>query len=119
MSDEYGVYKIKSLKPLGDNVIVDGMQFDERITSGGIILRNDDMRSVGIRPRWCRVYAVGPDQKMISVGQWILVDHGRWTRGLTIEDSDGRRTIRRVDVKDILLVSDDPVYDETLSTKEI
>ena len=38
----------------------------------------------------------------------------RWTRGLEIEDSEGEKTIRRVDNKDILMVSDEPMQDETV-----
>ena len=78
--------KIKTIKPLNDHVIVSDMNFGERRTSGGLFLLNDDARSAGIRPRWARVYAVGPDQQDVQVGQWILVAHGRWTRGVKIED---------------------------------
>jgi len=112
-------YKISKLKALGDSVIVTDMQFDERISSGGIVLVNDDMKNSGIRPRWAKVYATGPEQKEIKIGQWIMISHGRWTRGLKIEDENGEKTIRKVDLKDILLVSDEPVNDYTLSDKAI
>jgi co-chaperonin GroES (HSP10) len=110
-------HRIKSLTPLNDTVIVSDMQFDERITHGGIVLLNDDMKSAGIRPRWARVYAVGPKQKDIQVGQYILISHGRWTRGIKIVDDSGEKVIRKVDTNDVLMVSDEPVYDETLSDK--
>jgi co-chaperonin GroES (HSP10) len=95
------------------------MKFDVRLSSGGIILPNDDMKSSGIRPRWAKVYAVGPEQKDIKVGEYILISHGRWTRGIKIEDEEGEKTIRKVDPNDILMVSDDPVQDETMSDKVI
>lgn len=94
------------IKALHADIIVSDMIFDERISRGGIILRNDNGTSLGIRPRWGRVYAVGPEQQDVHVGQWICVAHGRWTRGLDIEDESGKRTIRKIDPKDILLVSD-------------
>jgi co-chaperonin GroES (HSP10) len=112
-------YKISKLKALSDTVIVSDMEFDQRISIGGIIIPNDDMKSSGIRPRWGKVYAVGPEQKDIQVGQYIMVAHGRWTRGLKIEDETGEKTIRKVDTKDILLVSDNPVLDYTMSDKAI
>jgi hypothetical protein len=93
------------------------MTFEERISNGGIIILNDDMKSSGIRPRWAKVYAVGPDQKDVQVGQYILISHGRWTRGIKIEDDEGVRTIRKVDNNDILMVSDEPVNDQTMSDK--
>jgi co-chaperonin GroES (HSP10) len=103
------------IKALHDHVIVSEMTFDQRITSGGLILLNDNGTSLGIRPRWGQVYAVGPKQKDIQVGQWICVAHGRWTRGLDIEDESGKRTIRRIDPQDILLISDQQQHDHTMS----
>jgi hypothetical protein len=58
---------------------------------------------------------VGPDQKDIKVGTWICVEHGRWTRGIEIEDSAGKHTLRRVDPKDILMISDEKPSDTTMS----
>jgi co-chaperonin GroES (HSP10) len=106
-------------KPIGEHVIVCDMTFDERISRGGIIIPNDDMKSAGIRPRWAKIYAVGPDQTdpELIEGKWICISHGRWTRGVDIEDEEGKKTIRRVDINDILLVSDEPVNDFTMSDK--
>ena len=108
--------KVTSIKALNDHVLVADMNFKERQLSSGIYLLNDDSRTAGIRPRWARVYATGPEQQDIQIGQWILVSHGRWTRGVTIEDTDGEVTIRRVDPNDILLVSDsEPTGDDSMS----
>ena len=105
-------------KPIGEHIIVTEMKFDERITHGGIVLLNDDMKSSGIRPRWAKIYALGPDYTgELKEGQWICIAHGRWTRGVDIEDEMGKKTIRRVDPNDILLVSDEPVNDATISDK--
>lgn len=103
------------LRALGNSVIVSDMTFDERITRSGIVLLNDNGTSKGIRPRWGQVYAVGPEQTDVKVGEWVLVAHGRWTRGLDIEDETGAKTIRRVDPDDILAKSDLPLHDETFS----
>ena len=108
--------KIRALKK---DVLVSDMEFDTRITQSGLILPNDNGTSLGIRPRWGRVYAVGKDQKDVRVGQWICVAHGRWTRGIDIEDGEQahKRTIRKIDPKDILLVSDQETrpQDDTMS----
>ena len=103
------------IRPLNDAVIVSDMVFDERISTGGIVLLNDNGKGNGIRPRWGLVYAVGPDQKDVAVGQWVCVAHGRWTRGIEVEDESGKKTLRRIDPKDIMLISDEPVQDETWS----
>lgn len=106
--------KISSIKPLHDYVIVSDMNFDNRTSSGGIIIRSDDMKTHGVRPRWAKVYAIGPDQKDVEIGQWICISHGRWTRGIKIEDAESVKIIRRVDNNDILLVADECPSDDTL-----
>lgn len=107
--------KKHQIKPLTCSVIVTDMTFDERITTNGIVLLNDNGKSAGIRPRWGQVYAVGPDQTTVSVGQWVCVAHGRWTRGIEIEDEQGTKTLRRIDPADIMLVSADCPQDDTMS----
>jgi co-chaperonin GroES (HSP10) len=114
MNTAFAPYKFKKLRPLGDTVLVSDMVFDQRLTTGGILLLNDNGKTTGIRPRWGRVYEVGPAQDSVTPGQWVLVAHGRWTRGLEIEDDDGVKTIRKIDPADILMVSDEyPDYSET------
>ena len=107
----------EKFKPIGKHIIVSDMSFDQRITHSGIILLSDDMKTTGIRPRWACVYAVGPEHvdNDIKIGKWICIKHGRWTRGINIEDETGKKTLRRVDPDDILLISDEPVNDLTIN----
>jgi co-chaperonin GroES (HSP10) len=107
---------ISEIRALRDSVLVKDMEFKGRQLSSGIILASDNGKADGIRPRWGQVYAIGPEQKDVRIGQWICVAHGRWTRGLDIQDDEGVKTIRRVDPNDILLVSDEhPGNDDTIS----
>jgi co-chaperonin GroES (HSP10) len=116
MTAPFSAHRIKKLRALHDAVVVSDMEFDQRQLSSGIILPSDNGKSSGIRPRWGRVYAVGPEQHDVHVGQWICVAHGRWTRGVEIEDDEGQKTIRKIDPNDILLVSDKaPGVDDTMS----
>jgi co-chaperonin GroES (HSP10) len=116
MKPAFAPHKVMNLRPLKDTVLVTDMVFKERKLNSGIVLLNDNGTTAGIRPRWGRIYAVGPDQHEYSVGQWICVAHGRWTRGVNVEDETGKHIIRRIDHKDILLVSDEePAADDTIS----
>jgi co-chaperonin GroES (HSP10) len=117
----YSATKIQSLTPLGNNVLVRDMNFEQRITSGGIILPGDDAKNSGIRPRWAKIYAVGPQQTDpdLQPGKWILVNHGRWTRGIELEVNGERFAVRKIDLEEILLVSDEPVVDDYLSDKVV
>lgn len=106
--------KIKSIRAIRDHVIVTEMNFKEKLSHAGIIIPHSDGKLEGVHPRWARVYAIGAEQQDIKVGQYILVKHGRWTRGVEVEDDSGEvTTIRRIDDADILLVSDEPMEDET------
>lgn len=110
----YDPRKIKSIRALHDHIIVADMNFAEKLTNGGIIIPHSDGKLEGIHPRWARVYAVGPKQQDIKVGQYVLVKHGRWTRGVEIDDGSEQKVIRRVDQNDVLMVSDEPMGDETI-----
>ena len=76
-------------QPIRDWVICTEMNFEGRTLSSGVILLNDNGRADGIRPRWARVWAIGPEQKEVEVGQWICVEHGRWGRTVELETDDG------------------------------
>ena len=100
--------------PIRDNILVTDMNFDARISAGGIVLPSDDGKSEGVRHRWGRVWAIGPQQTDVKVGEWILLEHGRWTRGIKVLDEDGSEiVIRRADVNAILMVSDEDPGDNT------
>jgi co-chaperonin GroES (HSP10) len=100
------------LRLLQDKVMVTDMYFGEQKTQGGIIIKNDDGKVEGIYPRWCRVWAIGPEQQDVEVGDWILVEHGRWTRGIEYEDETGEViTIRLVENKSIIIRTDEKPND--------
>jgi co-chaperonin GroES (HSP10) len=98
---------IASIRPLRGKVLVNKIESGARITRGGIIIPDDDGQERGIRERWAQVYAVGPDIQDVRVGDWVLVKHGRWSRGVDISVGDSKTTIRQIDWPDaVLLVSD-------------
>jgi co-chaperonin GroES (HSP10) len=99
--------RVDNIKPLGESIIVTEMDFSGRQLSSGIVLLSDDGKTEGIRPRWGRVYAVGPKQRDVKVGQWILLEHGRWSRGIKLEIGGDEFVARRADPKAILMVSDE------------
>lgn len=104
--------KVIKVRPILDHVIVQDIDFGEQVTKTGIILTTDDGKLHGIKPRWGKVYAVGPKQKDVVPGEWILIEHGRWTRGHDIEQEDGSYiTLRRVDVEAIIASSEDKPSD--------
>jgi co-chaperonin GroES (HSP10) len=105
------------IRALRDHVIVKDMDFGERVSSGGIVLLADDAKTTGIRPRWAQVYATGPNRDDLTIGQYVLIAHGRWTRGVKLSTPDGEEfVIRRVDNNDILAVSDEkPSADDTIN----
>lgn len=111
------VVKDVTIQPLGKRVLASNMRFGEKKTRGGIILLDDDGKESGIHPRWCQVYAVGHKQEDVTVGQWILVAHGRWSRALKVEKDGVSEEVRMIDENDILLVSDEEPSDADVDIK--
>lgn len=93
--------------PLKDNVLVSDMDFGFEKTKTGIILTSDNGKTQGIHPRWGRVWAVGPEQQDIKVGEWVCVEHGRWTRTIEFETDNGIIELRMVDTSAILMSADE------------
>ena len=90
-------------KPLRDGILVRNMDFGERKTASGLIVLSDDGKTGGIHPRWGEVIAVGNEQEDVSVGQYVMVAHGRWSRGFELNGE----TVRTVDPKDVLGIQDE------------
>jgi co-chaperonin GroES (HSP10) len=98
--------------PLGDKILVSDMDFGMEKTASGIYVPSDDGKTQGIRPRWGKVWAVGPDQHDVKVGEWICIEHGRWTRKYEIEQEDGSiLKIHGVDNKAVMMTADDKPSD--------
>lgn len=94
--------------PLRSNIIVSNMDFDNEVTASGIVVTSDNGKTTGIHPRWGKVFAIGPDQKDIKVGEWVLVEHGRWTRTIKFEQSpDNIIELRMVEEKSVLATADE------------
>lgn len=102
----YDVPNIK-VRPIHDHILVKDMDFGEMKTAGGIIIQSDNAKTHGVKPRWAQIYKIGPEQTEYHVGQWILIEHGRWTRKFKINDSENVVEIQRVDIDAILATADE------------
>jgi len=105
----FSTYQLSGeLRAIQDRIVVEELKTGETVTSTGIVIPDDNAIERGIRPRWGKVYRIGPLQHEVEPGQWVLVEHGRWTRGLKVRTVDGEeKTIRMVDPEEILLISDE------------
>lgn len=92
---------------VGDRIIVSDMNFGEQVTASGLVLTSDDGKTRGIYPRWGRVYSKGPQNKdPYQVGDWILVEHARWSRAYRVKNNDAEMELRTVDPKGVIGYSD-------------
>lgn len=75
---------MKTLQPLKDKII--GQMVvpfgSEQTTKNGLILTKEVGDAV-----WFSVTHVGPEQDDVEIGQYVLVPHGRWSRGVSLENS--------------------------------
>lgn len=100
-------------RAVGNRVLVSDMYFGEQRTKGGLIITDDDGKTRGIYPRWAKVYSKGPENKDdYNIGDWILIEHGRWTRSFRIEnEKDGEIELRMIDADCILAYSNEKPND--------
>ena len=98
--------KIK-VRPLSKDILVINMDMGEMKTASGLIIQSDDGKAHGVKPRWAEVYKVGERCEIdVKPGQWILIEHGRWTRKIKIDDGEGEKEFQKVEVGSILAVAD-------------
>lgn len=106
MSFAFEAKKVK-VRALSKDILVVDMDMGEMVTSGGIVVASDNGKAHGVKPRWAKVYKVGSEVDFVKEGQWILIEHGRWTRKIKIDDGEGEKEFQKVETKSILLVSDE------------
>ena len=105
-------------RAVGNRVLVSNMFFGEQKTAGGLIINSDDGKVHGIYPRWGRVYSKGPRNKdPYKEGDWILISHGRWTRGLKFETGSEQLEMRKVELDSILAYSEEKPADVSIGAE--
>lgn len=72
-------------------------------TSSGIIISAADQNQSGVA-RWAKVTHIGPEVDEVQVGDYILLEPGRWTSGFYVDDQRYWKT----DIDQVLAVSDTP-----------
>ena len=79
-----------NLKCLPDTLYVERLEVGDRQTSSGIIIPMEDMRlnQRFIKPRWARVYKKADNITNVNVGDWVLLEHGKWSTALNIIDNN-------------------------------
>ena len=104
--------KIKgNIVPLRDNILVSDMAFEMQKTASGLFIPSDNGKTSGIHPRWGKVWAIGPEQTDVKVGEWVCVEHGRWTRTVEVEEGKNVLELRMIDNDAILMIADEPPSD--------
>ena len=96
-------------EPVGTRVLIKNMHFGEQKTASGLVIVDDDGTTRGIYPRWGQVHSKGPrNNDIYDVGDWILIEHGRWTRAMKLETEDGEELeVRMVDAECILAMAEE------------
>ena len=103
-SSEYSYHtNATDIEPIEDHVLIDIIESTNERKVNGIIIPGEESTERGIRPRWARIYKVGPKQEDVKPGQWAYIKHGEWTRGVLV----GENVYRRINPKEIFLVSDE------------
>lgn len=94
-----------AFRPIKENVFVTDLDSGPHQTAGGIIIPDDNATVSGIHPRWARVWAIGPKVTGLEVGEWVYIEHGRWTLSIDLSLPDGVVRIWKVDWPDAVLLA--------------
>jgi co-chaperonin GroES (HSP10) len=106
MATQFEARQIK-VRPLSKDILVINMDMGEMKSAGGIVIASDDGKAHGVKPRWAEVYKVGERCEIaVKPGQWVLIEHGRWTRKIKIDDGEGEKEFQKVETKSIMAVAD-------------
>lgn len=111
MATQYEARQLQ-VRPLPKDILIYDMDMGEQRTASGIIIGSDDGKAHGVKPRWAKVYKVGSNIDIdVKEGQWILIEHGRWTRKIKIDDGESIKEVQKVEVKSIMAVADEKPAD--------
>lgn len=99
------------LRAIKDVILAINGDFEDYVSDAGIVIKSTAGKNEGITPRWFQVLDVGVDsQYLVSEGQWIYVEYGRWSESLDLSDDrieGGKGNVWRIDPVGCLAVSDE------------
>lgn len=100
--------KVNAVKNKILGVMIDAPGLHRKLASG-LLLKDQDKDSSGIRPRWFKVYSVGEGIDWVNEGQYLFVAHGRWSNGVNVNED---LKLYLLDDKECLGVSDENPMDK-------
>jgi len=103
--------EIKNVTPMPKSIL-GRVQFGERVTKGGIFLKDDNGKSEGIYPRWAKVWKVGTEITDVNPGDWVMVEHGRWSFETKIQLNGSEFTFFKIDPNGIMFVNESGLPDD-------
>lgn len=98
---------MSTVEAIGDRILAEMIDkpSNYKQTKSGIFIADKDGDASGVRPRWFKIHSVGPDVNFeINPGQYVYVEHGRWSNGMKVNDD---LKLYLLDNKDLWLVSDE------------
>lgn len=97
---------IEKINPIHDRILVIDMEFGDKKTKSGFIIIDDDAKDHGIRPRWSKVVKCGPEQKEVIAGDYVLFEHGRWSRAFEVTVDGQKKKMFMMDYpRGLMLIS--------------
>lgn len=102
------LYHAKNFTPHQDKVFVTELESGLRKTKSGILITDDVGKDHGLRPRWGQVWKVGKNVTGVVPGEWLLIEHGRWSLGIDLlTDTDEQIRVWHVDFPEAVIVVND------------
>lgn len=102
----------RRIKAYKNHVLAELVDKGMRLSKGGILIIDDDMQQQGIRPRWFRIYSAGSRTYDLKDGEYVLVQHGRWSRGFRINLEGEDKWLYKLDYPDAIMLASDELPSE-------
>ncbi len=67
---------------------------------------DENGKDSGIRPRWAKVHYIGAGVTDVTVGDYVLVAHGRWSREFEVEHEGQQVKMVMLDNKEVMAIHD-------------
>ena len=100
------------VKAFGDRILAEMIDKPDgyKKTASGLFLADKDATTEAIKPRWFKVTSIGERVDFVNEGQYVLVAHGRWSQGVSV---DSETTVWLLDNDEILGTSETNPLEES------
>jgi hypothetical protein len=100
---DYGIVVDDGIICKKDTLYIEMLAVGENITKAGIVIPTEKMDAFGhfVKPRWAKVIFKADNLTDFEVGDWVLIQHGKWSSSIKALINGVEKTIWYVSDKSV------------------